>query len=595
MRKIVFIMLFLIVGVAKSQVGVGTPFPNNSAQLDIVSSDKGMLIPRLALSNSTDAVNITGGNVLSLLVFNIAKAGDLTPGFHYWDGNKWQRLTNTDDLMTIIDNVTDVLIDNQDGTFTHTASDGTLTTFDANTTTIVDNGAGTYIITNDNGNTITLDVIGDVVTNIQNQGDIYDEIITVITANETLTVLGMNADGINLDYQDEDGNITQIDLSAVITANETLTTLVDNGDNTVTYTDEAGVATIIDLATIVDNAETLTILGLNADGINLDYQDEDGVITQIDLAAVIAANETLTVLGMNADGINLDYQDEDGNTKQIDLSAVIAANETLTVLGMNADGINLDYLDEDGNTTQIDVSTLVDNLETLTLIGMNADGINLDYQDEDGVITQVDLAAVIAANEALTVLGMNADGINLDYLDEDGNTTQVNLTALEPWFDQANIGVGANLNTQDLYTMGRVAIGQNAMFGVPANEMLAVSGSIRTATSVYADYVFEDYLDGASIIKKDYNFKTLEEVDTYIKANKHLPGVTSINDLVKTETGDYSFNLSELSVQLLEKVEELYLHTIEQQKELEAKNAKIEALEVRLTKIEAALNLNYKN
>ena len=415
MKNIIFIMLLLIVGVAKAQVGVGTPLPDNSAQLDIVSSDKGMLIPRLALSNSTDAVSITEGNVLSLLVFNIATAGDLTPGYHYWDGAKWQRIANMDDLITIINNDTDILIDNGDGTFTHTAADGTLTTFDANTTTIVDNGDGTYTITNDNGDTITLDVVGDVVTNIQNQGDIYNEIINLITANETLT------------------------------------TLVDNGDNTVTYTDEAGVATLIDLATIVDNAETLTILGLNADGINLDYQDEDG------------------------------------------------------------------------------------------------------------------------------------------------NTTQVNLAALEPWFDQANVGVGANLNTQDIYTMGRVAIGQNVMFGVPANEMLAVNGSIRTATSVYADYVFEDYLDGASIIKEDYRFKTIEEVDAYIKRNKHLPGVTSINDLVKTKTGAYSFNLSELSIQLLEKVEELYIHTIKQQNELKVKNAKIEALEVRLTKIEAALNLNYKN
>lgn len=41
----------------------------------------------------------------------------------------------------------------------------------------------------------------------------------------------------------------------------------------------------------------------------------------------------------------------------------------------------------------------------------------------------------------------------------------------------------------------------------------------------------------------------------------------------------------------MEKVEELYLHTIEQQKQLDAKDAEIKALKERLAKIEAALGI----
>ncbi len=47
---------------AHSQVGVGTPLPNSSSQLDVVSSDKGILIPRVALTGMRDVVTIKNGN-----------------------------------------------------------------------------------------------------------------------------------------------------------------------------------------------------------------------------------------------------------------------------------------------------------------------------------------------------------------------------------------------------------------------------------------------------------------------------------------------------------------------------------------------------
>src|SRR5690606_39647740 len=77
------------------------------------------------------------------------------------------------EIIKILNAESDIFVDNGDGTFTHTAADGTIVTFDANTTNMVDNGDGTYVFTIANGDTITVDVVGDVVTNIQNQGDIY--------------------------------------------------------------------------------------------------------------------------------------------------------------------------------------------------------------------------------------------------------------------------------------------------------------------------------------------------------------------------------------------------------------------------------------
>src|SRR5690606_28192733 len=68
---------------------------------------------------------------------------------------------------TIVTSNSDVLVDNGDGTFTHTAADGTVVTFDANTTAMVDNGDATYPFTNAHGDTITIDSVGDIINNFE--------------------------------------------------------------------------------------------------------------------------------------------------------------------------------------------------------------------------------------------------------------------------------------------------------------------------------------------------------------------------------------------------------------------------------------------
>ena len=83
------------------------------------------------------------------------------------------------EIINILNSHTDIFEDHGDGTFTHTAADGTAITFDANTVSFIKNGEGSYTFTNENGETITIDVIADVVTNIQNHGDIYNEIVQI--------------------------------------------------------------------------------------------------------------------------------------------------------------------------------------------------------------------------------------------------------------------------------------------------------------------------------------------------------------------------------------------------------------------------------
>ncbi|MDA9564306.1 hypothetical protein N9R81_06520 [Flavobacteriales bacterium] len=92
------ILLFLV-GVAQwakaQNVGINATgaSPDASAILDISSTDKGLLTPRVSLTATSTAAPITSP-ATSLLVYNTNTAGDVTPGYYYWDGAKWVRLIN---------------------------------------------------------------------------------------------------------------------------------------------------------------------------------------------------------------------------------------------------------------------------------------------------------------------------------------------------------------------------------------------------------------------------------------------------------------------------------------------------------------------
>lgn len=77
------------------RVGIGTPAPVASAQLDVTSTNKGAIFPRLALTGATDAATVPGV-VDGILVYNTATAGTgqnaITPGYYYWYNGRWNKL-----------------------------------------------------------------------------------------------------------------------------------------------------------------------------------------------------------------------------------------------------------------------------------------------------------------------------------------------------------------------------------------------------------------------------------------------------------------------------------------------------------------------
>ncbi|MEX0995645.1 MAG: hypothetical protein WDZ45_01195 [Flavobacteriaceae bacterium] len=96
-HRILFISIFLGISINSfSQVGVGTTTPAPGSMLDIESTDKGLLIPRIALTSTNIGAPITPAPSLGLLVFNTSTSGAgataVSEGFYYWDGSQWVRL-----------------------------------------------------------------------------------------------------------------------------------------------------------------------------------------------------------------------------------------------------------------------------------------------------------------------------------------------------------------------------------------------------------------------------------------------------------------------------------------------------------------------
>lgn len=124
--------------------------------------------------------------------------------------------------------------------------------------------------------------------------------------------------------------------------------------------------------------------------------------------------------------------------------------------------------------------------------------------------------------------------------------------------------IPSRTNPLSIAANGNVLIGTVSDFGYK----LAVNGSIRAkevrVESNWADYVFAD----------DYRLRPLAEVEAFITANDHLPGIPPA--CVIQETG---LDLADLTTKMMAKIEELTLYTIELHKQNQALQARVEQLE----------------
>jgi len=123
-------------------------------------------------------------------------------------------------------------------------------------------------------------------------------------------------------------------------------------------------------------------------------------------------------------------------------------------------------------------------------------------------------------------------------------------------------------------TNSKVYIG-NQTPAIPGNFRLYVEGGLLServkvalrSTTDWADYVFAD----------DYKLMSLPEVEAFIKTNKHLPKVDSSEALAKN-----GLDLGSMQAKQMEKIEELTLYLIEQNKAIQKQSKEIETLKAQL-------------
>lgn len=122
--------------------------------------------------------------------------------------------------------------------------------------------------------------------------------------------------------------------------------------------------------------------------------------------------------------------------------------------------------------------------------------------------------------------------------------------------DGSLILFGNSKETKSVYVtpQGNVGIGLKK-----PKDKLEVNGqiharSVKIDVKDWADFVFEN----------DYDLPRLREIEAYIKQKGHLPNIPSKQDVINE-----GVQVGEMQKLLLQKIEELTLYLIEQNKEIE--------------------------
>jgi len=290
----------------------------------------------------------------------------------------------------------------------------------------------------------------------------------------------------------------------------------------------------------------------------------------------IGVNKVVINQSLELDGPIIDYNDATGAPGNI-LTVNAAGTGVEWSVSTGSSGIDADPLKftGDGGATQLSIATdaigtaeLATNAVVTTNIAnetiLSEDIANGTIEAEDLNVDSVGEFELIDRAVTSTKIGLGAildehinGGINGAKIDPD--------FGVSPIFTTGNIDGGSITATGDIAAAGQLSVGGN----------LDVGGTVTVAGILeHPDYVFQKYYLGSSVLKSDYHFKTLEEIEIFIKTHHHLPGIKSAETVKKEGVWD----LGASNLQNLEKIEELFLHTIEQEKKIDQLQSEKEVL-----------------
>jgi hypothetical protein len=140
------------------------------------------------------------------------------------------------------------------------------------------------------------------------------------------------------------------------------------------------------------------------------------------------------------------------------------------------------------------------------------------------------------------------------------------------------VGDSAWIQYQKSATLPNSPIQQNN-FSMWVSKGLVTQDLAIVKPKYWADHVFED----------SYHLAPLSEVESYIQTNGHLPNIPSTQEV--TENG---YTVQIINARFLEKIEELTLYSIEQDKKLRTQEQELDQLKARLAALEALVEKTVK-
>lgn len=152
----------------------------------------------------------------------------------------------------------------------------------------------------------------------------------------------------------------------------------------------------------------------------------------------------------------------------------------------------------------------------------------------------------------------------------------IDADATSAWFgSKSNHGLHLGANNQSLFY---IDTNLNTYVGLTESEVKVIRTELKNKYRMFVGkgILSEDY--GISpksswsdfVFSKEYELRDISEVETFIVENKHLPDVPSAKQI--SEEG---YSQHDMNKVLLQKIEELTIYTIQQQKEIQALKAEI--------------------
>jgi len=165
------------------------------------------------------------------------------------------------------------------------------------------------------------------------------------------------------------------------------------------------------------------------------------------------------------------------------------------------------------------------------------------------------------------------------------NTTTVNTDFVVNGLSTFNNGLNVNsigsLNGNPIILTSDLSINNHRNIILNHGDIIFKNSSGNNQLRIYSDgnirareikvdlLTIPDY-----VFKAGYKLMPLTELEKYIATHKHLPNIKGENEFNTTE----GISLGDMNMKLLEKVEELTLYTIQQQKEIEELKKMVKAI-----------------